>query len=133
VRTPSLAEVVAVLDEQYDPSWVESWDAVGLVCGDPEAPVASVLFAVDPVEVVADEAVRGGHALVVTHHPLFLRPTSSVAATTPKGRVVHRLLGAGVALHVAHTNADVAAPGVSDALADVLGLQDTRPLVPLAE
>jgi putative NIF3 family GTP cyclohydrolase 1 type 2 len=54
----------------------------------------------------------------------------SVAATHPKGRAVTSLVRAGVALHVAHTNADVADPGVSDALADVLGLLDVRPLRP---
>jgi putative NIF3 family GTP cyclohydrolase 1 type 2 len=57
---------------------------------------------------------------------------SSVATTGAKGRVVHRLIRAGVALFVAHTNADVAAPGVSDALADRLGLVDLRPLVATA-
>jgi putative NIF3 family GTP cyclohydrolase 1 type 2 len=52
-----------------------------------------------------------------------------VPATTPKGRVVHTLLTRGVALYVAHTNADVANPGVSDALARALGLTLIAPLV----
>ena len=130
MRPPTLAEVVGVLEEHYDPSWAESWDRVGLVAGDPDAPVRSVLFAVDPAAAVAAEAADGGFDLLVTHHPLYLRPTSSVAATSPKGRVVHRLVTAGVALHVAHTNADVARPGVSDALAQVAGLVETEPVVP---
>jgi len=125
---PTLAEVVSRLDEQYDPRWADSWDAVGLVCGDPDQPVRSVLFAVDPTLQVADEAVTRGVDLLVTHHPLLLRPVSSVAATTPKGRVVHRLLANGVALHVCHTNADSADPGVSDALARTLGVSGLRPL-----
>ncbi len=127
---PSLGEVVAVLDELYDPSWAADWDAVGLVCGHPDSEVTKVLFAVDPVQAVVDEALEWGAELVVTHHPLFLRGTHSVAATTPKGRVVHDLLTHGAALHVCHTNADSANPGVSDALADVLGLTETRPLDP---
>jgi dinuclear metal center YbgI/SA1388 family protein len=88
-----------------------------------------VHFAVDPVEAVVDEAQRLGADLIVTHHPLFLRGTSTVAATTSKGRVVHRLIRSGMALHVAHTNADNARPGVSDALAAALGVVETRPLV----
>jgi dinuclear metal center YbgI/SA1388 family protein len=127
---PSLADVVAALDRLYDPGRAESWDAVGLVCGDPDADVNKVLFAVDPVSVVADEALQWGADLLVTHHPLFLRPVHGVAATTPKGRLIHRLLTGGVALHVVHTNADSAEPGVSDALAGVLGLDDLRPLEP---
>jgi putative NIF3 family GTP cyclohydrolase 1 type 2 len=43
---------------------------------------------------------------------------------------VHRLVGNGVALFVAHTNADVAAPGVNDALAKLLGLRGIRLLSP---
>jgi dinuclear metal center YbgI/SA1388 family protein len=129
--SPTLREVIAVLDGLYDPSWAESWDAVGLVTGDPEVPVQRVLFAVDPARAVVDEAIAGDFDLLVTHHPLLLRGVNSVAATTPKGRVVHDLIRSGTALHVCHTNADNANPGVSDALAAVLGLTDTRPLKPL--
>lgn len=125
---PQLADVLAVLDQQYPPSMAESWDAVGLVCGDPAAEVQRVLFAVDPVAAVADEAVEWGADLVVTHHPLFLRGVHGVPATTPKGRLVHRLVRNGVALYTAHTNADSAEPGVSDALATAIGLRDPRPL-----
>jgi len=128
--TVRLSDVVAALEDLYPPAWAESWDAVGLVCGDPAAPVRRVLLAVDPVEAVVREAVDGGFDLLLTHHPLYLRGTTSVAATTPKGRVVHALLRAGCALHVAHTNADVADPGVSDALAERFSLRDLRPLQP---
>ena len=130
--TVRLRDVLGVLDELYPPAWAESWDAVGLVCGDPDAEVRRVLLAVDPVGPVVQEAVAGGFDLLLTHHPLYLRGTTSVAATTPKGRAVHALVRAGCALHVAHTNADVADPGVSDALADRFGLRDLRPLQPSA-
>lgn len=125
---PTLAQVVGALDGLYPPSTAEGWDAVGLVAGDPAAPVAKVLFAVDPVAAVVDEALDWGADLLVTHHPLFLRGVSSVAATTFKGSVVHRLLTGGCALHVAHTNADAAPRGVADALADLVGITDRRPL-----
>lgn len=125
-----LAELVAALDGRYDPSWAESWDAVGLVCGDPQSEVRRVHFAVDPVGAVADEAVAVGAQLLVTHHPLYLGGTTSVAATDPKGRLVHQLIDGGVALYVAHTNADVANPGVNDALAASLGVKDTEVLSP---
>ncbi|GAA2585295.1 Nif3-like dinuclear metal center hexameric protein [Actinomadura fulvescens] len=129
-----LSEVIAVLEEFYPPAWAESWDAVGLVCGDPDQEVGRVLFAVDPVAAVVDEALEWGADLVVTHHPLLLRGVSSVAATTPKGRLIHRLITNGVALYTAHTNADVADPGVSDALARAVGLTGPlRPMVPAAD
>lgn len=125
----SVADVVAYLDGRYPPAWAEDWDRVGLVVGEPEAPVGRVLCVVDCVPETVDEALALGADLIVAHHPLLLRGVSSVATTGAKGRVVHRLIRSGVALFVAHTNADVAAPGVSDALADRLGLTDLRPLV----
>lgn len=128
---PRLTDVAAAVERLYPPSLAEAWDAVGLVCGDPSATVHRVLFAVDPVTTVADEALSWGADLIVTHHPLFLRPVNGVPATAPKGRIVHRLITGGVALLVAHTNADRAYPGVNDALAAALGLTDLRPLVPL--
>ncbi len=130
---PRLADVVAALDDLYPPHWAEAWDAVGLVCGDPDADVRRVLLAVDPVAATVAEALDGGYDLLLTHHPLYLRGTTSVAATTPKGKVIHQLIAGGCALFVAHTNADVADPGVSDALAEALGLRDVRPLQALPE
>jgi dinuclear metal center YbgI/SA1388 family protein len=123
-----LGDLIAVLDGWYDPRWAESWDAVGLVCGDPRDTVDRVLLAVDAVPAIVDEATDTGAQLLLTHHPLLLTPVHSVAATDPKGAIVHRLIRSGIAHFVAHTNADVADPGVSDALADRLGLLDTTPL-----
>ncbi|MEW1720607.1 Nif3-like dinuclear metal center hexameric protein [Streptomyces sp. NPDC093109] len=127
---PRLSEVLAALDALWPPERAEQWDAVGTVCGDPDAPVNRVLFAVDPVQDIADEAVKLGAQLIVTHHPLYLRGTTTVAAGTFKGRVVHTLIKNDIALHVAHTNADSADPGVSDALAGALDLRILGPLVP---
>lgn len=133
MTAPTLAEVVAALEQLYPPQWADDWDAVGLVVGDPQRPVRSVLFAVDPAPAVVDQAVGGGVDLLVVHHPLLLRPVSSVAATTPKGAAVHSLITHGIALYTAHTNADSPARGVSAALAAALGVRDARPLVPDAE
>ncbi|MDK3255827.1 Nif3-like dinuclear metal center hexameric protein [Blastococcus capsensis] len=131
--TVRLGEVLAALDARYDPALAESWDAVGLVCGDPAEEVRRVLFAVDPTAAVVDEVIETGTQLLVTHHPLFLSPVHGVPADDPKGRLVHRLVRAGAALFVAHTNADRAPDhGVNAALAGVLGLVDAVPLQPVA-
>lgn len=127
---PALRDVVAVLEELYDPRWADDWDAVGTVVGDPAATVRKILFAVDPVRAVVDEAIAWGADLVVTHHPLYLSGVTSVAATSPKGRLVHDLISHGVALHTCHTNADGAPHGVSESMALALGLVDLRPLEP---
>ena len=109
----TVAQVLAALERRYPVGLAADWDAVGLICGDPSAPVERVLFAVDPVQVVVDEAIMGGFDLVITHHPLLLHGVHGVGATDAKGKVVHALIRNDVALASAHTNADHANPGVS--------------------
>lgn len=127
---PTLGDVVAALERRYPTRWAAGWDAVGLVCGAPEDEVARVLFAVDPVRGTVDEAIDSGADLLVTHHPLFLSGVHGVPATSYKGRLVHDLIRNGIGLYAAHTNADSADPGVSDALAAALGLTGLAPLRP---
>ena len=118
---PTLSDVVDLVHGWYPPDTADERDAVGLVHGDPDAEVAKVLFAVDPTIEVAREAAEWGADLLVVHHPLFLRGVHGFAETTPKGRTLATLVRAGCALLTAHTNADRADPGVSDALAGALG------------
>ncbi|HME75128.1 MAG TPA: Nif3-like dinuclear metal center hexameric protein [Mycobacterium sp.] len=118
--TPRLADVIDVLDDAYPPGLAQSWDSVGLVCGDPDDVLSSVTVAVDATAAVVDEVPDGG--LLLAHHPLLLRGVDTVAASTAKGALVHRLIRSGRSLFTAHTNADSASPGVSDALAQALGL-----------
>lgn len=125
-----LSDVVRLLDRRFPPAHAESWDAVGTVCGDPDQPVRRVLLAIDATTAVVDEALDWGADLLWTHHPLLLRPVHGVPATTAKGSAVHRLVRAGCALHVTHTNADAPDGGVPDALAAALGVVDRAPLVP---
>jgi dinuclear metal center YbgI/SA1388 family protein len=125
VDRPRLAEVVCALDRLYPRDSAMSWDRVGLVTGDPEQRVRRVHFAVDPTLAVIDEARRLGADLLVTHHPLLLRGVHSVATTSAKGAAVTSLVVGDVALYAAHTNADVALPGVCDALALACGLTGT--------
>ncbi|SDK69256.1 dinuclear metal center protein, YbgI/SA1388 family [Actinopolyspora mzabensis] len=131
--TTRIRDVLDVLEAAYPPSYAESWDAVGLVCGDPDATVRRVLCCVDPVEETVDAAVEQGAQLLVSHHPLLLRGVHALPADDPKGRLLHRLIRAGIGLYCAHTNADTASPGVSDALAARLGLTVTGPLSPHRE
>ena len=126
---PTLREIVDLLHGWYPPATADSWDAVGLVYGDPAATVRKVMFAVDPTLEVATEAAEWGADLLVVHHPLFLKPVHGFAATTPKGRTLGVLAGAGCALLTAHTNADQAEGGVSESLALALGLSDLAPIL----
>jgi len=126
----TLAELLTTVDRLWPPTGAESWDAPGLVTGDPDAPVRRVLFAVDAVAATVDEAIEARADLLIAHHPLLLRGVTSIAEDRYKGALLARMIRAGCALVAAHTNADVVEQGTSAVLAARLGLTDVRPIVP---
>jgi dinuclear metal center YbgI/SA1388 family protein len=125
----TLSDILIVTEKLWPRSGAESWDAVGLVSGDPAAPVASISLAVDAVLDTVDEAIAAGADLLLTHHPLLLRGVTTVAEDRYKGAVLARLIRGDCALIAAHTNADVVETGTSATLAARLGLTDIHPLV----
>ena len=124
-----LADVIDVLDAAYPPGLAQEWDSVGLVCGDPDETVDSITISVDATAAVVAEVPDRG--LLLAHHPLLLRGVDTVAASTAKGALLHQMIRTGRALFTAHTNADAASPGVSDALAEALELEVDEVLAPL--
>ncbi|CAN5542271.1 Nif3-like dinuclear metal center hexameric protein [soil metagenome] len=129
----TLADADAVISALWPPSGAESWDAVGLIVGDPASEVSAIHLAVDAVPDAVDETLELGAQLLLTHHPLLLRGVTSVAEDRYKGVVIARLLRAGSALIAAHTNADIVERGTSAVLAERLGLVDTRPIEPSSD
>lgn len=127
---PTLRDVIDRLDRWYPPASAESWDAIGLTCGDPSAETGRILLAVDCLPATVAEAIEYRADLLLTHHPLLLSGVHGVPADDPKGALVHRMISRGIAHFVAHTNADTAVHGVSEALANRLDLLDCRPLQP---
>ncbi|MDO5628826.1 MAG: Nif3-like dinuclear metal center hexameric protein [Mobilicoccus sp.] len=127
-EAPRLGQVLDILEEFYPPCTAQSWDKVGLTTGDPDQPVHRIHYAVDPTLAVVHEARDAGADLLITHHPLLMRGVHSVATTSAKGATVTALVVADIALWTAHTNADVAWPGVNEALAAACGLDDVETL-----
>ena len=117
-------DVLAVSEQLWPRSGAEQWDTPGLQVGRLSSPVRRILLAVDAVRDTVDEAVQGSFDLLLTHHPLLLRGVTSVREDTYKGSLIGDLVRADIALLAAHTNADVVESGVSDVLAQLLGLQN---------
>ena len=100
--------VVDLLERRYPPDLASEWDAVGLVCGDPDASVSRILFAVDPVRAVVDEALLLQADLIVTHHPLLFKPLKRLVPTDFVSGLAYRLAQSGIAYYAIHTNLDAA-------------------------
>src|SRR5699024_8846359 len=125
---PTLSQVIDAMESLWPLDLQAGWDASGVVAGRPEQRIGRIHWAVDPVQAVADEAVEYDAELLITHHPLFLKPVNSMAATTFKGKVVHTLVEYSCALITADTNADSAVAGVSAVNPKILVVENTAPL-----
>ena len=125
----TVGDACKLLAEIAPLSLAAEWDNVGLILGNRAAPVSKVMTCLTLTSDVADEAATGAE-LVASHHPLLFRKTQSLTADSAEGRVVLKLLRAGVAVYSAHTAYDNCAGGINDMLAEVLGLTEVRPLRP---
>ena len=122
----SVGQILDVVNGIAPPELAESYDNVGLLAGHPDWPVARVLAALDLTQDAVREAGESGAQLIVTHHPIFFRGRKNIREDDAEGAAVCALIRARLALIAAHTNFDNAAPGVNDALADALALQDVE-------
>ena len=100
----------------------EAWDNVGLLYGDPETDVHTVVVTLDITKDAVAFAESVGAQAIVSHHPLLFSPVKAVCAPS----TLYTLCQSGIAAFAAHTNLDVAAGGVNDALASAIGLTDVR-------
>ena len=126
----TVRDVWRALDDHFPFAHRADWDNVGILLGDPAAPVRSVLVALDATPAVLSALRRRPADLLVTHHPVVFRPLPAIRPDRPEAAAAYALLRAGVAAISAHTNADVAPRGVSHAMARRLGLRGIRPLIP---
>ncbi|WP_234567635.1 Nif3-like dinuclear metal center hexameric protein [Rhodohalobacter sp. 614A] len=112
---------------QWAPPGIKmSYDNVGLLLGDPNAPVSKILVCLDVTEPVVDEAIDKNCELIVSHHPLIFNKISSINPTNEEGRIIYKMIRNNIALLTAHTNLDAALDGVSFVLANNLGLDNLQ-------
>lgn len=123
-------QILTVLDHLAPFALAEEWDNVGLLVGNPEADVSSILLGLDPDLHLLDEALARGANTIITHHPCIFHPLSTIITTSPTGIFLEKALTHKINCIACHTNLDLAANGVSDALAWALGLTDLTPLRP---
>lgn len=130
MTSPTVGDWLGVLDGLFPPAWAEEWDSTGLQVGDRSWNASRLLVALDPTPRVVEDARERECGLLVTHHPLLFHPLARIDLADPVAGAAASALAGRVGVVACHTNADVASPGVSDALADRLGVEVTGPLAP---
>jgi dinuclear metal center YbgI/SA1388 family protein len=130
---PAIAALHAFLEEFAPARLAESWDNVGLLVGDRQAEVRRLMTCLTVTPTTVDEAIDGRADLIVTHHPLPFSAVKRLTSDTIAGRLLLKLIAAGVAVYSPHTAFDSAAEGINQRLSEGLGLTDITALVPHQE
>lgn len=113
-------DILQMLQQKAPLELAEEWDNVGLLVGNSEREVKTVVVALDVTDAVINRAIEEHAELILTHHPVIFEPLKTVTAD----RVVYRLANAGLSVISMHTNADKTEGGVNDCLSEKLGLSD---------
>ena len=108
----------------------DGFDNAGMQIGLTDAEITGVLLCLDVTEEIIDEAVASGYNLIVSHHPLIFSPLKRITGATYVERCVIKALQNGVSIYSAHTNIDNAPGGVNYRIAQKLGLENVKILVP---
>jgi dinuclear metal center YbgI/SA1388 family protein len=125
-----LSVVVQFLEGYAPPNYQEGYDNSGLIVGDLEQEIRATLVALDCTEQIVDEAIATGCNLIITHHPIVFKGLKSFTGKSYVERVVLKAIRNDIALYAIHTNLDHVKNGVNGVIADRLGLQNTRILMP---
>ena len=119
-------EIIEILEKEYNPSFAESWDNVGLLAGDREREVKKVFLALDVTDETLKAAIDFGADMMITHHPLIFSGMKRVVAEDFIGRRIIGLIGNHISYYAMHTNFDIL--GMADLSADILKLTDREVL-----
>lgn len=123
-------DITAIIEEFAPLSLQESYDNAGLLCGDPNSTVSSILLTTDITEEVLDEAIAEGHNLIISHHPLMLQGIKNLRPDSYVQRCLIKAIRNHLNIYSAHTNLDSVMQGVSGRMADKLQLSDRQILQP---
>ena len=124
-----LTEIIRILEEIAPPEFAYPNDRIGLLAGDPSQEIRRITVTVDATPRVITEATKMNMNLIIAHHPLIYNPLTDVRADKYPQSLIYRMIKSGISYYVIHTNYDAAEGGINDALAERLGVADTKILI----
>ena len=123
-----LDKIVELMEREFPLSDAYEWDNCGLLLGDRKRDIKTALLSLDVNFAVAEEAIRCGADLILSHHPILFDGAKRITADTPEGKTVLALLENKICVYAAHTNCDVGKNGINAKLATLFEISDAEPL-----
>ncbi|MCP4671501.1 MAG: Nif3-like dinuclear metal center hexameric protein [Desulfobacula sp.] len=104
----------------------EKWDNCGLQAGSLSWEVKKVIIGLDVSSGLMNAAIENSCDLVLTHHPLMLKPEKTIDFNKMPGRAIEISARHKINIVSAHTNLDKANDGLNDYFAAKIGMPKTK-------
>ena len=128
-----ISDITEILENLAPSSLQESYDNAGLLVGDKNHICTGIIVSLDVTEKVIEEALRKKCNLIVAHHPIVFRGLKRFTGENYVERTVIDAIKHNIAIYAIHTNLDNILTGVNHKIAEKLGLQNCKVLLPKAE
>ena len=99
-----IAELIHYLEQVAPSQYQESYDNAGLITGNADVPVSSVLVTLDCTEEVVEEAARKKCNFIVTHHPIIFKGLKQLTGKTYVERSIIKAIKNDICIYAIHTN-----------------------------
>ncbi|MDP5104841.1 MAG: Nif3-like dinuclear metal center hexameric protein [Polaribacter sp.] len=126
----TIKDITNYIEELAPLNYAEDFDNVGLLVGNYSTKVTGVLVTLDTLEETIDEAIAKNCNLIISFHPIIFSGLKKLNGTNYVERVVLKAIKNDIAIYATHTALDNSKNGVSAKMCEVLGLENTRILIP---
>lgn len=124
-----LGKLVSYLEEIAPLSFQEKYDNSGLILGNIDTDISTVLVCLDADDKALDRAIEQHCQLVLSHHPIIFSGIKSFAEGSFEGDIIIKAIKNDLSLYGFHTNFDSAMGGLTDLLCDRIGVKNTKILI----
>ncbi|GAB1307514.1 Nif3-like dinuclear metal center hexameric protein [Urechidicola sp. KH5] len=126
-------DITAIIEEVAPLKYAEDFDNVGLLVGSYKQDVTGILITLDTLENVVDEAIKKGCNLIVSFHPIIFSGLKKLNGNNYVEKVVLKAIKNDIAIYAMHTALDNVKTGVNGKICEILGIENTKILLPKKE
>ena len=128
-----IKDITSYLESIAPRSLQESYDNAGLITGNFNEQVKGIIYTLDCIESIIDEAIAKKCNLILAHHPIVFTDLKQLNGKNYVERTIIKAIKNDIAIYAIHTNLDNVLNGVNAKFASLLNLQNTSILSPKGE
>jgi len=119
-----IKDISAAIEKIVPLKLAQGWDNVGLLIGNGRQNVDNILLTIDITKDVVTEAKKLKADLIISYHPVIWDGLKKITSDD----VIYELIRRGIAVFSIHTALDSVAGGVNDGLAEIVGIENGKPI-----